>query len=43
MEKWPMTITLSKPKGIGGSYIGYLTAKGLGFKYINREILRQAA
>jgi Cytidylate kinase-like family len=29
--------------GSGGSYTGYLTAKRLGFKYIDHEILRQAA
>ena len=29
--------------GSGGSYIGYLVAKRLGFKYIDREILHQAA
>lgn len=29
--------------GSGGSYIGYRVAKELGFKYVDREILRQAA
>lgn len=29
--------------GSGGTYIGYLLAKQLGFKYADREILRQAA
>jgi hypothetical protein len=29
--------------GSGGTYIGYLLAKELGFKYIDREILRQAS
>ncbi len=29
--------------GSGGSYIGYLVAKRLGFKYIDREVLHQAA
>ena len=29
--------------GSGGAYIGYLVAKELGFKYLDREILRQAA
>jgi hypothetical protein len=29
--------------GSGGTYIGYLAAKELGFKYLDREILRQAA
>ena len=29
--------------GSGGTYIGYLLAKQLGFKYVDREILRLAA
>jgi len=29
--------------GSGGTYIGYQVAKELGFNYVNREILRQAA
>lgn len=37
------TITVSRQMGSGGSYLGYLVAKRLGFKYIDREILRQAA
>jgi CMP/dCMP kinase len=36
-------ITLSRQMGSGGTYIGYLLAKELGFKYADREILRQAA
>jgi Cytidylate kinase len=43
MEKSPITITISRQMGSGGSYIGYSVAKELGFKYIDREILRQAA
>ena len=43
MEKLPTTITISRQMGSGGSYIGYSAAKALGFKYIDREILRQAA
>ena len=38
-----IAITISKQMGSGGSYVGYLVAKELGFKYIDREILRQAA
>ena len=38
-----LTITISRQLGSGGSYLGYITAKELGFKYIDREILRQAA
>ena len=36
-------ITLSRQMGSGGSYIGYLVAGKLGFKFIDREVLRQAA
>ncbi|MGE5800533.1 MAG: AAA family ATPase [Syntrophaceae bacterium] len=36
-------ITLSRQMGRGGSYIGYLAARELGFKFIDREVLRQAA
>ncbi len=43
MEKTKCTITLSRQMGSGGTYIGYLLAKRLGFQYVDREILRQAA
>ena len=43
MGKSFMTITISRQMGSGGSYVGYLAAKELGFKYINREILGQVA
>lgn len=36
-------ITISRQMGSGGTYIGYLVAKELGFKYLDREILQQAA
>ncbi len=36
-------ITISRQMGSGGTYIGYLAAKELGFRYIDREILLQAA
>lgn len=36
-------ITLSRQMGSGGSYIGYLAARELGFKFVDREVLRQAA
>lgn len=36
-------ITISRQMGSGGTYIGYLVAKELGFRYLDREILRQAA
>jgi len=42
-EKQNIAITISRQVGSGGSYIGYLVAKELGFKYLDREILRQAA
>jgi cytidylate kinase len=38
-----VAITISRQMGSGGSYIGYRVAKELGFKYIDREILRRAA
>lgn len=42
-EERHMTITISRQMGSGGAYIGHLVAKELGFKYLDREILRQAA
>ncbi len=42
-EERHITITISRQMGSGGAYIGYLVAKELGFKYFDREILRQAA
>ncbi len=42
-EKPYNIITVSRQMGSGGTYIGYLAAKELGFKYLDREILRQAA
>ncbi len=43
MEKSLLTITITRQMGSGGNFIGYSLAKALGFQYINREILRQAA
>ena len=44
MEKGPMvTITISRQMGSGGSYIGRLVARHLGFRYIDKEILYEAA
>jgi cytidylate kinase len=44
MEEKPKTaIALSRQMGSGGTYIGYLAAKRLGFQYVDREILREAA
>jgi cytidylate kinase len=37
------TITIARQLGSGGSYIGQLVAKQLGFKYIDREVLHLAA
>jgi cytidylate kinase len=42
-EERNITITISRQMGSGGVYIGHLVAKELGFKYFDREILRQAA
>jgi cytidylate kinase len=36
-------IAISRQMASGGSYIGYLLAKKLDFKYVDREILREAA
>jgi cytidylate kinase len=43
MEKSPIVVTISRQMGSGGSYVGYSVAKELGFTYIDRELLRQAA
>ena len=42
-EEPRIAITISKQMGSGGSYVGYLAAKELGVRYIDREILREAA
>ncbi|HVO65322.1 MAG TPA: cytidylate kinase-like family protein [Syntrophales bacterium] len=42
-DKHHTAITISRQMGSGGTYIGYLLAKELGYKYIDREILRQAS
>lgn len=42
-EERHIAITISREMGSGGAYIGHLVAKELGFKYFDREILRQAA
>ncbi len=36
-------ITLSRQMGSGGSYIGHLAAREIGFTFVDREVLRQAA
>ncbi len=36
-------VTISRQFGSGGAYIGQSVAKRLGYEYIDREILRQAA
>ena len=38
-----VTITISRQMGSGGSYIGRLVARRLGFRYIDKEILYEAA
>jgi len=42
-DKHHTAITISRQMGSGGTYIGYLLSKELGYKYIDREILRQAS
>jgi CMP/dCMP kinase len=44
MGEIPKTsIAISRQIGSGGTYIGYLAAKRLGFQYVDREILHEAA
>ena len=44
MGEIPKTsIAISRQIGSGGTYIGYLAARRLGFQYVDREILREAA
>ena len=38
-----VTITISRQMGSGGSYIGRLVARRLGFRYLDKEILYEAA
>jgi cytidylate kinase len=42
-EKACKAVLISRQMGSGGSYIGHLVAQDLGFKYIDRVILREAA
>jgi cytidylate kinase len=42
-DKGHTAVTISRQMGSGGTYIGYLLAREMGFKYIDREILRLAA
>ncbi len=43
MTEKTFRITISRQTGSGGTYIGFLAAKKLGFRYLDREILQQAA
>jgi cytidylate kinase len=38
-----VVITIARQLGSGGSYIGHLVARRLGYAYIDRQILQQAA
>ncbi|HOO39539.1 MAG TPA: cytidylate kinase-like family protein [Deltaproteobacteria bacterium] len=42
-DKGHTAVTISRQMGSGGTYIGYLLSRELGFKYIDREILQVAA
>jgi cytidylate kinase len=42
-DKTHTVVAISRQMASGGSYIGYLIAKKLMFKYIDREVLRLAA
>jgi len=39
----PLVITISRQLACGGAYIGQRVAERLGFRYVDREILKQAA
>ena len=39
----PVVVAISRELGCGGSYLGRLVAQRLGFRYLDREVLRQAA
>jgi cytidylate kinase len=44
MKETPrVAVTISRQTGSGGAYLGYLVAREMGFKYIDREILYRAA
>jgi len=38
-----VAVTLSRQLGSGGGHVGYLVARELGFRYVDREVLRRAA
>ena len=42
-ESASIAVTISRQMGSGGGYLGYLTAKELGFRFVDREILEKAA
>jgi len=42
-EKQNYAITISRQMGSGGSYVGYLVSRELGFRYVDREVLSRAA
>jgi cytidylate kinase len=39
----PLIVTISRQLASGGAYIGQMTAKRLGIRYVDREVLRRAA
>ena len=42
-EKGNFAVTISRQMGSGGSYVGYLVSRELGFRYVDREVLSRAA
>ncbi len=42
-ERQPVVITISRQMASGGAYIGHLLARKLGWQYVEREVLHQAA
>ncbi len=42
-EQSPVVITISRQVASGGAYIGHLLARTLGYQYVEREVLHEAA
>jgi hypothetical protein len=38
-----IALTISRQMRSGGSYVGYLVARELGWRYVDREVLQRAA
>ncbi len=42
-EQHPVVITISRQVASGGAFIGHLVARTLGYQYVEREVLHEAA